>query len=125
MSETVLLGRGRQMLQIPRAAWEQHLSQVPEHSQARLGFMSEDHHRVRYFVVRELPRLGAPIQPQLISGELELPIGQVTAILDDLERNLFFLVRNDQGAVSWAYPVTTDETPHHLAFSTGERLYAA
>jgi len=125
MSETVLLGRGRQMLQIPRATWEQHLSQVPEHSQARLGFMSEDHHRVRYFVVRELPRVGAPIQPQLISGELELPIDRVTAILDDLERNLFFLVRNDQGAVSWAYPVTTDETPHHLAFSSGEQLYAA
>jgi len=125
MSETVLLGRGRQMLQIPRATWEQHLSQVPEHSQTRLSFMSEDHHRVRYFVVRELPRVGAPIQPQLISGELELPIDRVTAILDDLERNLFFLVRNDQGAVSWAYPVTTDETPHHLAFSSGEQLYAA
>jgi hypothetical protein len=25
----------------------------------------------------------------------------------------------------WAYPVTVDPTPHHMSFSSGERLYAA
>ena len=125
MNETILMGRGRQITRIPRKEWERHLSQVSQHSEARLGFMSEEHHLLRYFVVRELPRTGAPIQPEFISQELELPLAQVNAIIDELERNLFFLVRNEQGAVSWAYPVTVDNTPHHLAFSTGERLYAA
>ena len=125
MNETILMGRGRQITRIPRQEWERHLSQVPQHSEARLAFMSEEHHLLRYFVVRELPRTGAPIQPEFISQELELPLAQVNAIIDELERNLFFLVRNEQGAVSWAYPVTVDNTPHHLAFSTGERLYAA
>jgi len=87
--------------------------------------MSEEHHLVRYSVVRELSRTGAPLQPEFISQELRLPLAQINAILDDLERNLFFLVRNEQGAVSWAYPVTVDQTPHELTFSTGERLYAA
>jgi len=65
------------------------------------------------------------MQPEFISQKLELPLARIKTILDELERNLFFLVRNGQGAVSWAYPVTVDDTPHHLTFSTGEQLYAA
>ena len=125
MSRTILLGRGRQIIKIPRKEWEKHLSTVPQHSETRLGFMSEEHHLVRYFVVRELPRTGEPMQPEFISQKLKLPLAQVNAILDELERNLFFLVRNGQRAVSWAYPVAVDHTPHHLTFSTGEQLYAA
>jgi len=125
MNEMILLGQGRQMIEIPRQKWEEHLEQVPQHSEIRLGFASQEHHRVRYFAVRELPRIGEPIQPELISLELGLSLERVSSILDELERNLFFLFRNEQGAVSWAYPVTVDPTPHHLTFSTGERLYAA
>ena len=79
----------------------------------------------RNFVVRELPRTGKPIPPELISDELNLPLSKITEILDDLEKNLFFLVRNEQGEISWAFPVTADKTPHRLTFSTGERLNAA
>jgi len=125
MSEMILLGRGRQIIKIPRKEWEKHLSAVPQHSETRFGFMSEEHHLVRYFVVRELPRTGEPMQPEFISQKLEMPLARINAILDELERNLFFLVRNGQGAVSWAYSVTVDDTPHHLTFSTGEQLYAA
>jgi hypothetical protein len=125
VSKTILLGRGRHIINIPLERWEEHLSHVPQHSRTRLGFMSEKHHLVRYYVVRELPRTGKPIQPESISQNLKLPLAQVGTILDELERNLFFLVRNGQGAVSWAYPVTVDRTPHELTFSTGERLYGA
>jgi hypothetical protein len=38
---------------------------------------------------------------------------------------LTFLFRNEQGAVAWAYPVTTDTTQHDVTFSTGEQLHAA
>jgi len=125
MSGTILMGRGHQIIKIPRKEWEKHLSAVPQHSETRLGFMSEEHHLVRYFVVRELPRTGEPMPPEFISQKLRLPLARTNAILDELERNLLFLVRNGQGAVSWAYPVTVDHTPHHLTFSTGEQLYAA
>jgi hypothetical protein len=87
--------------------------------------MSREHHLIRRFVVKELPRAGNPLKPELISQRLKLPVGRVDDILDELERNLFFLVRNSQGAVTWAYPVTVEKTPHGLVFSTGERLYGA
>jgi hypothetical protein len=125
MSGTVLLGQGHQITELPRETWEGHLSQVPQHSETRLGFMSEEHHLVRYFVVRELPSIGKPMQPEFISQSLELPVVRVNNILDELEKKLFFLVRNSQGAVTWAFPVTVEKTPHELAFSTGERLHGA
>ncbi|HUW13905.1 MAG TPA: hypothetical protein VM537_29545 [Anaerolineae bacterium] len=125
MSESVLLGRGRQILRLPREMWEQHLAQVPEHSGDRHRFMTEEHQRVRYFVVRELPFRGRAIAPPEIAAALHLPQTRVETILDELERKLFFLFRDEQGAVSWAYPITVEPTPHHLSFSSGERLYAA
>ena len=125
MGETILLGRGQQILELPRDTWEQHLSQVPQHSQAMLGFMSDAHHQVRRFVVRELPSRGKAIEPEVIARSLQLPTERVEALLDELASKLFFLVRNEGGAVSWAYPVTVDPTPHRLSLSTGERCYAA
>lgn len=125
MSETVLLGEGCQITKLPRKTWEGDLSQVPQHSETRLGFMSREHHLVRQFVVRELPRIGKPLQPEFISQSLKLSILRVNTILDELEKNLFFLVRNSHGAVTWAFPITVEKTPHELIFSTGERLYGA
>jgi hypothetical protein len=87
--------------------------------------MSEDHHRVRNYVVAALPRVGEPLSPAFIAQALDLPQTQVVDILDELERHMTFLWRNEEGAVTWAYPVTVDRTPHHVTFSTGERIYAA
>ncbi len=125
MTETILAGRGRQIIQMPRKQWEDDLAQAPTQMKARLAFMSPEHQWVRYFVVKELPSYGKPMPPEFVAEKLRLPIIQVERILDDLERNLFFLVRNDLGAVSWAFPVTVEKTPHRLRFSTGEETYAA
>ncbi len=110
---------------ISRRRWEEQLALVPQHSAAKLSFMTTVQHLVRNFVVSELPRTGQPIQPEFIAHSLQLPLQQVFTILDELEKNLFFLVRNNHGAVAWAYPVTADKTPHELFFSTGEVVYAA
>jgi len=125
MSETVWVGRGRQITRIPRRAWEEQLAEASERIGKRLDFMSDEHHLLRNFVVRELPRLGRPISLSRISETLRLSLDRTAAIVDELEKNRFFLVRGDQGEVSWAFPVTVDETGHHLIFSTGERLDAA
>lgn len=125
MIETILAGRGRRIESMPRSEWEGHLSKVPQGMKTRLSFMTRQHHLVRYFVVRELPRVGRPIEPEIIASRLRLPLPRVNAILAELEERLFFLVRNESGQVAWAYPVTVDETPHRLIFSTGERIYAA
>ena len=125
MKNSVLVAKGSQFFEMPVTEWKEQLESAPQHIQLRLSFMTEDHHRVRYFVVRELPRFGQPIPPEMIARELSLPINRVISILDELERNLFFLVRNRQGAVEWAFPVTAASTPHHLTYNTGEQFNAA
>ena len=87
--------------------------------------MGEDHHRVRDFVVREIPRYDKPLSPETIADTLAIPLPRVQIILDELEQGMTFLFRNTEGAVAWAYPVTADETPHHVTFSTGEQVHAA
>jgi hypothetical protein len=125
MEAKILLGRDQKILEVPQATWQQHLTQIPQHSQARLNFMTNVHHQIRYFVVKEMVDRQKPIEPEFISEKLNMPLEEVKLILEELERKLFFLVRNAQGAVAWAYPVTVETTPHRLNFSSGERLYGA
>jgi hypothetical protein len=87
--------------------------------------MTAEHHQVRNLVVREIPRIGKPLSPEWIAQSLSLSLAQTQTILDDLEKHMTFLFRNDQGAVTWAYPVTVDKTPHRVMLSTGEQVYAA
>jgi hypothetical protein len=125
MKKSLLLGLGHHMLPIPGPVWQGQVAGNAHANQTRLDFMTPDHHRVRDFAVLELPRIGAPLPPELIAQRLDLPIDRVQVILNDLEKHMTFLFRNDQGAVAWAYPVTVDHTPHHVTFSTGEQVYAA
>lgn len=123
------LGLGRKTekhpVRIPRHFWQREVARSEHHGRHRLDFMSKDHHAVRDFVVLELPRCGAPISPGEISARLGLSLERTVAILDDLEKGMTSLYRNAQGEVTWAYPVTVDQTPHHIRFSSGEQVYAA
>jgi hypothetical protein len=125
MTSRLLIGLGRHMIPIPRVLWQRHVRRSTKGTKAHLGFMSEEHHLVRDFAVRELPSVGEPLSPEFIAGKLNLPVARVESILDELEKHMTFVCRNTQGAVAWAYPVTAESTPHHVAFSTGEQVHAA
>ena len=121
----LLLGIGRRLWPIPQALWQRRLKRGSIAERKHLSFMSTDHHRVRDFVVLELPRRGEPLSPELIAESLSLPLQRVVTILDELEAHLTFLFRNENGDVAWAYPVTAEPTSHKLLFSSGEQIYAA
>lgn len=125
MNKSLLLGLWRFLLRIPRPLWQQEVARSARAAEKSLAFMTPDHHRVRDFVVREMPRIAQPIDPEMIAQNLNMQPERVVPILDELERNLTFLYRNEQGAVTWAYPVTVEPTPHRISFSTGEQIYAA
>lgn len=125
MSGHVLIGVGREIHSVPDDAFQKSLKVLPARMASRLAFMSRNHHSVRDFAVRELPRQDRPLSPVQIAQVTGLPRESVSTILTDLEKNLFFLVRDPEGNVSWAFPVTTSETPHRLTFSTGEKIFGA
>ena len=87
--------------------------------------MTRAHHLVRDRAVSELAKGGRPLSPAHLSAATGLDPKRVSRLLDDLEGRLFFLVRNEAAEVSWAFPVTSEPTPHRVRFSTGEETYAA
>jgi hypothetical protein len=125
MNKSLLLGIWRFWLRIPRPIWQQEVARSARASEKSLQFMKDEHHKVRDFVVRELPRLARPIPPETIAQSLDMDLEKVVSILNELEKNLTFLFRNEQGEVTWAYPVTVEKTPHRIKFSSGEQIYAA
>jgi hypothetical protein len=125
MNNSLLMGIWRLTVSLPESLWKREVARQASGAVEQLGFMSADHHRVRDFVVRELPRVGIPLTPATIAAELDLPLDRTRAILDELEKGMTFLYRGDGESVTWAYPVTVDRTPHHITFSSGEQVYAA
>ncbi len=127
MTDSVRLGIGRYIVNVP--PWitgaKKKFAKKRLQYEAAMGFMTGDHRRVHHFAVRELPRAGKPLSPEVIGPSLGLSRERVVELLDDLQEHMTFLFRNSEGNVTWAYPVTVDRTPHHLTFSTGEEVYAA
>jgi hypothetical protein len=125
MSGTILVGAGREIRRVLDDAFVQSIKGLPARMVSRLAFVTSDHHLVHDFVVREMPRQRSPISPLGIANVIGLNLGKVSVILSDLERNVFFLVLDSDGNVSWAFPTTTSVTPHKLTFSTGETICGA
>ena len=126
MQEIILIGRQDHIIEADAGPVREQVAHSHHQPSTRLSFMTPDHHRVRNFAVSELPRSkGKPLSAQPISERLSLSLAQVIALLQDLQRHLFFLVLNPAGEVCWAYPVTCQPTPHRLRLGSGERIYAA
>ena len=112
--DSLLIGRGTDIDRVPADHWRAHLAAAGERISARLAFMSRDHHLVRRFAVTEIAKLVRPVTETQISQRLKLPRARVHQVLGELESRLFFLARDSKGAVTWAYPFTSDETPHSV-----------
>ena len=125
MGDTLLIRRKRRMFRLPAAIWRRNVRSEARRGAARLEFMGPDHHRIRNFVVAELPRAQQPLSPDAIAAGVSLDIERVREILDELEAQLAFLYRRDGRNVDWAYPVTAEKTPHRVTLDSGERFFAA
>jgi len=124
MKDRVLLGVGRRTIPIPHFVWPRLFAFNAGKVRESIKFMTADHHRVRDFAVTELARTGKPLSPDVIAERLALPPARIKEMLDQMERRMMFLVRNNDAHITWAYPVTADQTPHHARFDTGEEAYS-
>jgi Alkylmercury lyase len=125
MDQCVLVAHGREFERWPLAEWQAAVRGATHKMRDRLAFMTVEHHAVRNFAVTGLPEFQRALSLAQVAAQVSLPAARAEAIIDELERNLFFLVRNAAGEVAWAFPVTADRTPHELQFSTGERTCGA
>lgn len=125
MKNKLMLGLWRYIIKVPPFLWQKQIAQAKRKFEKEHGSLSEEKRQLHHFVVRELPRNGKPLSPELISDKLGFSVDRVNNDLEYLEKRMTFLYRNKDGDVAWAYPVTVDKTPHKITFDTGEKLYAA
>ncbi len=125
MRNKLMAGVWRYILGVPPFLWEKQIQRAVRKVERSTRFMTAEHRLVHHYVVKELPRYGRPMPPDLVARELNLASGRVVEILEDLERHLTFVYRDKEGKVIWAYPVTVEKTPHSLTFHSGEEIYAA
>lgn len=123
-THNILVGRGGELVTAPASNWLAALNERSPQTREKLR-LSGDARQIREYVVRELPRFGKPLPPRQIAEDLALARSVVVHVLEELERRLFFLVRNQDGDVAWAFPVAAAPTPHQLLFDTGERINGA
>jgi hypothetical protein len=114
------LGIARHFLPVPGLLWRRGVTREARGVVRRLAFMTDEHRRVRDFIVTEIVRTAAAVSPAAISERLGIAQERVIGILDELEAKNVFLVRGSSGEVEWAYPVTAAETPHRIRYRSGE-----
>ncbi len=125
MKKRLMVGLWQFILKVPPFLWQKRILASERRFQKELAFMTEEHRKVHHFVVRELPGHAKPMTPGFVAEKLGMQMERVKSILGDLDEHMTFICRDRQGQVVWAYPVTVEETPHHVTFDTGEQVYAA
>ncbi len=97
MKNKLVMGIWGDMVSTPPLLWEKEAEKSRKKIETEMDLMSPDHRRAHHCAVRELPRVGKPMAPEFIASELDLPPDRVKVILDDLEKRMTFLVRNEEG----------------------------
>jgi hypothetical protein len=125
MKNKLMVGFWKLIINVPSFLWEKQIAAAKRKFEKENKFITEDHRQIHHFIVKELPYLAKPMQPDYIAERIDLPIRRVKSIIEDLDEHMTFICRNSNGEIVWAYPVTVEKTPHHITFNTGEQLYAA
>lgn len=125
MEEHIFFGRGRDLMEISSKGWRHFINEAPERSKEFHPGITLEHLQIRDYAIETLALTGKALQPATIERAFNKSKKRVEKILDDLQRNLVFIARDDQGAVTWAHPVTVNPTPHRLHLSEGEAFFAS
>ena len=112
-------------VRVPKVLWRRVIDAEARRGKSRVEWFTDDHHRVRDFVVTEIARTGEPVGIEQITATCGINKQQALAIIEELEKGMTFLFRTDGDAVDWAYPVTARRTPHRVQLDSGERFFAA
>jgi hypothetical protein len=124
MFDSIYLGIGKRLVPVPEFIFRPMVRRDAQKIASRPA-LEPDQRRVQHFAVREIPRRHEAIAPEVLAAELDLALDEVLQILDELELRMTFLCRRGGERVSWAYPVTSDETQHTVRIDGGPAFSAA
>lgn len=93
MNKSLLSGVWRFLSRIPQPIWQQEVARSARAVEKWHAFMTEAHHRVQDFVVRELFRLSQSIPPEAITQRLQrgcyLTLAQSACLTPNVQGSIF------------------------------------
>ncbi len=116
---------GRYLLPVPSALVRSMTRREADRWARKRAKLTPLQRKLHAMIVRDLPGAGAALAAATVAERAEETLDDVEQAFARLHSALGFIALDDTGAVKWAYPVTLANTPHHLAFESGERMSAA
>ncbi len=113
------------MMRIPPLLSEKGAKKGEKGAKANADCLSKEERRVHHFIVMKMAVAKAPITPELISTELNIPNETVHEIINKLENLKTFIYRSDGKGINWAYPLSLENTGFKMTTSSGEQFFAA
>ena len=116
MGNKLLTGFWRTMVGVPPILWEKQIEKGKHKVRKATRFMSPEHRSVHHYVVRELPRFGAPLPAEKVASDLDLPVDQVVKILSRSGKTPDFPVPERAGGGCLGLPGDRgkDPAPYYL-----------
>ena len=113
------------MMRIPPLLSDKGARKGEKGAKANADSLSEEERRIHHFIVMKMAVVKNPITAELIANKLEMPIDQVSEIIEKLENLKTFIYRRDGKGINWAYPLTLENTGFRMTASSGEQFFAA
>ena len=125
MKHKLYLGYKGFMLPIPPALSEKGAQKGQKGALANANRLTYSERRVHHFIVLKMVNAREPITSEMIADEMDMPLDQVSSIIDKLEILKTFLYRSDSHGIDWAYPLSLNDTGFRMTAATGEKFFAA
>ena len=113
------------MMRIPPLLSDKGAKISEKGAKANADCLSEEERKVHHFIVMKMAVVKKPISTALIANELWMPKDRVQQIINKLESLKTFIYRADGEGISWAYPLSLENTGFRMTASSGEQFFAA
>ena len=125
LKREAFIGIWRFMIPLPQALIKKDISKMADAICRKTADVSDEERKVHRFVVMTMTETNEPVTLEYIAEKLDMPLDRVRDVVDKLEEMKVFFYRYNSQGINWAYPVTSENVVHKMAFSTGEQCNAA
>jgi len=125
LKRKAFIGIWRFMIPLPQALIKKDIRKMADAICRKTADVSDEERKVHRFVVMTMTETNEPVTLEYIAEKLDMPLDRVRDVVDKLEEMKVFFYRYNSQGINWAYPVTSENVVHKMAFSTGEQCNAA
>jgi hypothetical protein len=116
------IGFSRWLWPVPHYFWQHQENNIIKDTGKSLAWLIPEHRSIYRLALKHLAETATPLEIIDAAALLNLTIDQAEEITGDLEKHTGLAVRNANGTILSAYPVTLEKPYYHLILTTGKEM---